>query len=307
MEIKDISVSLSGVELDNPVIPASGCFGFGYVMSEYYDLDILGSISIKGTTLSPRAGNPLPRVAECPDGLINSVGLQNPGVRKVISEELPKLRKVFHKPIVANISGFSIDEYVEACGLINDAEQVGIIELNVSCPNVHGGGMSFGTQAASVAEVVKAVKNVTTKPLYVKLTPNVTDIVTIARAAEEAGADGLCLINTLLGMRIDTKTRRPVVANKVGGFSGPAIFPVAVRMIWQVASAVNLPIIGCGGVSTADNVIEMMMAGATAVEVGSANLVNPYACKDIIEALPQRMEKLCISSLREIIGVAVEK
>lgn len=307
MEIKDISVSLSGVELDNPVIPASGCFGFGYVMSEYYDLDILGSISIKGTTLSPRAGNPLPRVAECPDGLINSVGLQNPGVHKVISEELPKLRKVFHKPIVANISGFSIDEYVEACGLINDAEQVGIIELNVSCPNVHGGGMSFGTQAASVAEVVKAVKNVTTKPLYVKLTPNVTDIVTIARAAEEAGADGLCLINTLLGMRIDTKTRRPVVANKVGGFSGPAIFPVAVRMIWQVASAVNLPIIGCGGVSTADNVIEMMMAGATAVEVGSANLVNPYACKDIIEALPQRMEKLGISNLREIIGVAVEK
>lgn len=307
MEIKDISVNLSGVELDNPVIPASGCFGFGYVMSEYYDLDILGSISIKGTTLSPRAGNPLPRVAECPDGLINSVGLQNPGVHKVISEELPKLRKVFHKPIVANISGFSIDEYVEACGLINDAEQVGIIELNVSCPNVHGGGMSFGTQAASVAEVVKTVKNVTTKPLYVKLTPNVTDIVTIARAAEEAGADGLCLINTLLGMRIDTKTRRPVVANKVGGFSGPAIFPVAVRMIWQVASAVNIPIIGCGGVSTADNVIEMMMAGATAIEVGSANLVNPYACKDIIEALPQRMEKLGISSLREIIGVAVEK
>lgn len=307
MEIKDISVNLSGVELDNPVIPASGCFGFGYVMSEYYDLDILGSISIKGTTLSPRAGNPLPRVAECPDGLINSVGLQNPGVHKVISEELPKLRKVFHKPIVANISGFSIDEYVEACNLINDAEQVGIIELNVSCPNVHGGGMSFGTQTTSVAEVVKAVKNVTTKPLYVKLTPNVTDIVSIARAAEEAGADGLCLINTLLGMRIDTKTRRPVVANKVGGFSGPAIFPVAVRMIWQVASAVNIPIIGCGGVSTADNVIEMMMAGATAVEVGSANLVNPYACKDIIEALPHRMEKLGISSLKEIIGAAVKK
>lgn len=307
MEIKDISVNLSGVELDNPVIPASGCFGFGYVMSEYYDLDILGSISIKGTTLSPRAGNPLPRVAECPDGLINSVGLQNPGVHKVISEELPKLSKVFHKPIVANISGFSIDEYVEACSLINDAEQVGIIELNVSCPNVHGGGMSFGTQTTSVAEVVKAVKNVTTKPLYVKLTPNVTDIVSIARAAEEAGADGLCLINTLLGMRIDTKTRRPVVANKVGGFSGPAIFPVAVRMIWQVASAVNIPIIGCGGVSTADNVIEMMMAGATAVEVGSANLVNPYACKDIIEALPHRMEKLGISSLKEIIGAAVEK
>lgn len=307
MEIRDISVNLSGVKLDNPVIPASGCFGFGYVMSEYYDLDILGSISIKGTTLSPRAGNPLPRVAECPDGLINSVGLQNPGVHKVISEELPKLRKMFHKPIVANISGFSIDEYVEACSLINDAKQVGIIELNVSCPNVHGGGMSFGTQTTSVAEVVKAVKKVTTKPLYVKLTPNVTDIVSIARAAEEAGADGLCLINTLLGMRIDTKTRRPVVANKVGGFSGPAIFPVAVRMIWQVASAVNVPIIGCGGVSTADNVIEMMMAGATAVEVGSANLVNPYACKDIIEALPHRMEKLGISSLKEIIGAAVEK
>lgn len=307
MEMRDTSVSLSGVRLENPVIPASGCFGFGYVMSEYYDLDILGSISIKGTTLSPRAGNPLPRVAECPEGLINSVGLQNPGVHKVVSEELPKLRKVFHKPVVANISGFSIDEYVEACRVIDGAEEVGIIELNVSCPNVHGGGMSFGTQPESVAEVVKAVKEVVTKPLYVKLTPNVTDIVKIACAAEDAGADGLCLINTLLGMRIDTKTRRPVVANKVGGFSGRAIFPVAVRMIWQVASAVNIPIIGCGGVSTADNVIEMMMAGATAVEVGSANLVNPYACKDIIEALPSRMEKLGIASLSDIIGAALPR
>ncbi len=300
-----LEIELSGMKMSNPLIPASGCFGFGYVMSEYYDLNILGSISIKGTTLSPRAGNPLPRVAECPDGLINSVGLQNPGVRKVVSEELPKLAKVFHKPVVANISGFSIDEYVEACRIVNDAENVGIIELNVSCPNVHGGGMSFGTQPESVAEVVKAVKKVITKPLYVKLTPNVTDIVSIAKAAEEAGADGLCLINTLLGMRIDTKTRRPVVANKMGGFSGPAIFPVAVRMIWQVASAVSIPIIGCGGVSTADNVIEMMMAGATAVEVGSANLVNPYACKDIIEALPSRMDKLGIATLQEIIGTAL--
>lgn len=305
MEIRDTSVSLSGIRLDNPVIPASGCFGFGYVMSEFYDLDILGALSFKGSTLSPRAGNPLPRVAECPGGLINSVGLQNPGIGKVISEELPRLRSVFHKPIVANISGFSVDEYVEACRMIDPEEQVEILELNVSCPNVHGGGMSFGTSPTSVAEVVKAVKAVTTKPLYVKLTPNVTDIVTIARAAEEAGADGLCLINTLLGMRIDTRTRRPVVANKVGGFSGPAIFPVAVRMIWQTAQAVNIPIIGCGGVSTADNVIEMMMAGATAVEVGSANLVDPYACKDIIEALPSRMEKLGIYNLSDIIGAAL--
>ena len=294
MEIKEIrereqsgdwSVSLSGVKLDNPVIPASGCFGFGYGMAEYYDINILGSISFKGTTLHPRFGNPLPRVAECEAGMINSVGLQNPGIEKVISEELPKMRAVFHKPIIANISGFAIDEYVECCRLIDKEEQVEIIELNVSCPNVHGGGMSFGTQPESVAEVVKAVKKVITKPLYVKLTPNVTDIVSIAKAAVDAGADGLCLINTMLGMRIDLKTGKPIIANVMGGFSGPAIFPVALRMVWQVSHAVDVPIIGCGGVSTADDVKEMLLAGATAVEVGAANLRDPYACKRIIENL----------------------
>lgn len=279
------SVSLSGVKLDNPVIPASGCFGFGYGMAEYYDINILGSISFKGTTLHPRFGNPLPRVAECEAGMINSVGLQNPGIEKVISEELPKMRAVFHKPIIANISGFAIDEYVECCRLIDKEEQVEIIELNVSCPNVHGGGMSFGTQPESVAEVVKAVKKVITKPLYVKLTPNVTDIVSIAKAAVDAGADGLCLINTMLGMRIDLKTGKPIIANVMGGFSGPAIFPVALRMVWQVSHAVDVPIIGCGGVSTADDVKEMLLAGATAVEVGAANLRDPYACKRIIENL----------------------
>ncbi|MDE5807894.1 MAG: dihydroorotate dehydrogenase [Muribaculaceae bacterium] len=281
----DWSVTLSGVRLDNPVIPASGCFGFGYGMAEYYDINILGSISFKGTTLNPRFGNPLPRVAECEAGMINSVGLQNPGIEKVISEELPKMREVFHKPIIANISGFAIDEYVECCRLIDKEEQVEIIELNVSCPNVHGGGMSFGTQPESVAEVVKAVKRVITKPLYVKLTPNVTDIVSIAKAAVEAGADGLCLINTMLGMRIDLKTGKPIIANVMGGFSGPAIFPVALRMVWQVSHAVNVPIIGCGGVSTADDVKEMLLAGATAVQVGAANLRDPYACKRIIEDL----------------------
>ena len=281
----DWSVKLSGVRLDNPVIPASGCFGFGYGMAEYYDVNILGSISFKGTTLNPRFGNPLPRVAECEAGMINSVGLQNPGIEKVISEELPKMREVFHKPIIANISGFAIDEYVECCRLIDKEEQVEIIELNVSCPNVHGGGMSFGTQPESVAEVVKAVKRVITKPLYVKLTPNVTDIVSIAKAAVEAGADGLCLINTMLGMRIDLKTGKPIIANVMGGFSGPAIFPVALRMVWQVSHAVNVPIIGCGGVSTADDVKEMLLAGATAVQVGAANLRDPYACKRIIEDL----------------------
>ncbi|MBD5189594.1 MAG: dihydroorotate dehydrogenase [Bacteroidales bacterium] len=294
MEIKELrereqsgdwSVSLSGVKLDNPVIPASGCFGFGYGMAEYYDINILGSISFKGTTLHPRFGNPLPRVAECEAGMINSVGLQNPGIEKVISEELPKMRAVFHKPIIANISGFAIDEYVECCRLIDKEEQVEIIELNVSCPNVHGGGMSFGTQPESVAEVVKAVKKVITKPLYVKLTPNVTDIVSIAKAAVDAGADGLCLINTMLGMRIDLKTGKPIIANVMGGFSGPAIFPVALRMVWQVSHAVDVPIIGCGGVSTADDVKEMLLAGATAVEVGAANLRDPYACKRIIENL----------------------
>lgn len=294
MEIKEIrereqsgdwSVELSGVKLDNPVIPASGCFGFGYGMAEYYDINILGSISFKGTTLNPRFGNPLPRVAECEAGMINSVGLQNPGIEKVISEELPKMRAVFHKPIIANISGFAIDEYVECCRLIDKEEQVEIIELNVSCPNVHGGGMSFGTHPESVAEVVREVKKVITKPLYVKLTPNVTDIVSIAKAAVEAGADGLCLINTMLGMRIDLKSGKPVIANVMGGFSGPAIFPVALRMVWQVSHAVDVPIIGCGGVSTASDVKEMLLAGATAVEVGAANLRDPYACKRIIESL----------------------
>ncbi len=300
----DMSVTLSGVRLDNPVIPASGCFGFGYGMSEFYDIDILGSISFKGTTREARYGNPLPRVAECEAGMINSVGLQNPGIDAVIAEELPKMREVFHKPIIANISGFSVDEYVECCAKIDHEEQVAIIELNVSCPNVHGGGMSFGTCCDSVAEVVREVKKVITKPLYVKLTPNVTDIVAIARSAEEAGADGLCLINTLLGMRIDTRTRRPVIANKMGGFSGPAVFPVALRMVWQVSRACSVPVIGCGGVSSASDVIEMMMAGATAVEVGAANLRDPYACKEIIESLPVEMDRLRISALRDIIGAA---
>ena len=304
MEMKnvDTSVVLSGVRLDNPVIPASGCFGFGYGMNEYYDINILGSISFKGTTRDARFGNPLPRVAECTSGMINSVGLQNPGIDKVISEELPKMRAVFHKPIVANISGFSIDEYVECCEKIDKEEQVAIIELNVSCPNVHGGGMSFGTCCESVFEVVKEVKKVITKPLYVKLTPNVTDIVSIARSAVDAGADGLCLINTMLGMRIDVRTRRPVIANVMGGFSGAAVFPVAVRMVYQVSKATGVPVIGCGGVETARDVIEMMMAGATAVEVGAANLRDPYACKNIIEDLPVWMERLRINSLSEIIG-----
>lgn len=280
-----MEVDLAGVRLKNPVIPASGCFGYGYEMAEYYDLDILGSISIKGTTLHPRYGNPLPRVAECQAGIINSVGLQNPGIDKVISEELPKMREKFHGPIIANISGFSIDEYTECCRRITGVPQVEIIELNVSCPNVHGGGMSFGTSAQSVAEVTEAVKRSTTLPVFVKLTPNVTDIVSIAKAAEEAGADGLCLINTLLGMRIDLKTGKPIVANTMGGYSGPGIFPVALRMVYQVAQACNIPIIGCGGVTTANDVREMMMAGASAVEVGTANLINPWACKDIVEEL----------------------
>ncbi|MDE6235053.1 MAG: dihydroorotate dehydrogenase [Muribaculaceae bacterium] len=302
MKEKDLKVSLAGVTLQNPVVPASGCFGFGYGMAEYYDIDCLGSISFKGTTRDPRFGNPLPRVAECPAGMINSVGLQNPGIDAVIAEELPKMREVFHQPIIANISGFSIDEYVECCSKIDAEEQVAIIELNVSCPNVHGGGMSFGTQCESVAEVTKAVKAVTSKPLFVKLSPNVTDIASIALAAEEAGADGICLINTLLGMRIDTRTRRPIIANVMGGFSGPAVFPVAVRMVYQVAKACSVPVMGCGGVSSAKDVIEMMMAGATAVQVGAANLRDPYACKRIVEALPEEMERLGIDSLSEIIG-----
>lgn len=292
-----LEVEICGVKLHNPVIPASGCFGYGYGMTEFYDIDILGSISFKGTTLEPRYGNPLPRTAECYQGMINSVGLQNPGIHKVISEELPRMREAFHNPIIANISGFSIDEYVECCRLIDKEEQVEIIELNVSCPNVHGGGMAFGTCAASVAEVVREVKKVISKPLVVKLSPNVTDIVEIAKAAEKAGADGLCVINTLLGMRINLKTGKPVVANVMGGFSGPAIFPVALRMVWQVSHAVNIPVIGCGGVSTAEDVLEMMMAGARAVEVGTANLINPYACPDIIASLPAAMDKYRIESL----------
>lgn len=297
-------VNLSGVILDNPVIPASGTFGFGYEYAEIYDINILGSFSFKGTTKDPRFGNPTPRIAECYSGMINSVGLQNPGVEKVISEELPKLRKCFSKPVVANISGFSLDEYVYTCEKIDKEEQVGIIEVNISCPNVHGGGMSFGTSAESAAEVTKAVKAVTTKPVYIKLSPNVTDIVSIAKACEEAGADGLSMINTLMGMRIDLKTKKPVVANKSGGFSGPAIFPVAVSMVYKVFEAVNIPIIGMGGISSAENVIEMMLAGATAVQVGAANLVDPFACKKIIEALPAAMEKYGINDLNDIIGGA---
>ena len=300
---RDLSVELCGVKLDNPVIPASGTFGFGREHNEFYDINILGSISIKGTTREARFGNPTPRIAECRSGLINSVGLQNPGVDAVIAEELPHLREIFHKPIIANVSGFSIDEYVECCQKMDAAEQVAIIEVNISCPNVHNGGMSFGTQPEMAAEVTRAVKAVTHKPVFIKLSPNVTDIVAIARACEEAGADGICLINTLLGMRIDTMRRRAVIANKMGGFSGPAVFPVAVRMVYQVAKACNIPVMGCGGVESAADVIEMMMAGATAVQVGAANLKNPYACKEIIEALPAEMERLGIDSLRDIIGV----
>lgn len=297
-------VSLSGLELDNPVIPASGTFGFGYEFAELYDINILGSFSFKGTTREPRFGNPTPRIAECPNGMINSVGLQNPGIDKVISEELPKLKKCFNKKVIANISGFSVDEYAYCCERIDKEEQVGLIEVNVSCPNVHNGGMAFGTSAKAAAEVTKAVKAVTTKPVYIKLSPNVTDIVEIAKACEDAGADGISMINTLLGMRIDLRTKKPVIANKMGGFSGAAIFPVALRMVYQVYGAVKVPIIGMGGVSSADDVIEMMLAGATAVQVGAANLVEPYACKNIIEELPKTMEKYKIDDLTSIIGGA---
>lgn len=297
-------VTLSGLELDNPVIPASGTFGFGYEFAELYDINILGSFSFKGTTKEPRFGNPTPRIAECPMGMINSVGLQNPGIDKVISEELPKLKKCFNKKVIANISGFSVDEYSYCAERIDKEEQVGIIEINVSCPNVHNGGMAFGTSAENVAKVTKAVKEVTTKPVYIKLSPNVTDIVSIAKACEENGADGISMINTLLGMRIDLKTQKPVIANKMGGFSGTAILPVALRMVYQVYEAVNIPIIGMGGVSTAEDVIEMMLAGATAVQVGAANLVEPFACKNIIENLPKVMEKYKIDDLKSIIGGA---
>ena len=297
-------VTLSGWELDNPVIPASGTFNFGKEFADFYDINMLGTFSFKGTTREPRFGNPTPRIAETPMGMINSVGLQNPGIHAVIEHELTELKKFFNKKVIAHISGYSVEEYVYCCQLIDKEDQVGIIEVNVSCPNVHGGGMAFGTDPKNVYEVTKAVKAVTTKPVYVKLSPNVTDIVEIAKAAEAGGADGISLINTLLGMRIDLKTKKPVIANKMGGFSGPAIFPVALRMVYQVAHAVNIPVIGMGGVSSAEDVIEMMMAGATAVQVGAANLVNPYACKEIIENLPKVMEKYGIKDLNDIIGIA---
>lgn len=297
-------INLLGIEIDNPVIPASGTFGFGYEFAELYDINVLGTFSFKGTTKDPRFGNPTPRIAECNSGMINSVGLQNPGVDKVISEELPKLAKVFNKPVMANVSGFSVEEYAYTCEKINECEQVGWIEVNVSCPNVHNGGMSFGTEPYAVEKVVKAVKNVTTKPIIIKLSPNVTDIVSIAKAAEFAGADGVSLINTMLGMRIDIKKRQPVIANKMGGFSGPAIFPVAVRMVYQVYDAVKIPIIGMGGISNAKDVIEMMMAGASAVQVGAANLIDPFACKNIIDDLPHELEKLNVKDINEIIGGA---
>lgn len=299
-----MSVTLCGIKLDNPVIPASGTFGYGYEFAELYDINELGTFSFKGTTKDSRFGNPTPRIAECTAGMINAVGLQNPGVDKVISDELPKLKRYFHKPVMANVSGFSVEDYAYTCEKLNGEEQVGWLEVNVSCPNVHGGGMSFGTDPKAAAEVVSAVKKVTTKPIIVKLSPNVTDIVSIARACEDAGADGISLINTMLGMRIDLKTKKPVIANKMGGFSGPAIFPVAVRMVYQVANAVKIPVVGMGGVSSAEDVIEMMLAGATAVEVGAANLVNPYICRDIIHNLPEVMARYGINSLSEIIGGA---
>ena len=300
----DTKVTLSGIELDNPIIPASGTYGFGYEFAELYDINILGTFSFKGTTKEARFGNPTPRIAECPSGMINSVGLQNPGVEKVIAEELPKLKKCFNKPVMANISGFSLDEYVYCCEKLDKEEQVGWLEVNVSCPNVHGGGMSFGVCPESAAEVTRAVKAVTTKPVYIKLSPNVTDIVSIAKACEEAGADGISMINTLLGMRINLNTKKPVIANKMGGYSGSAIMPVALRMVYQVYEAVKIPIIGMGGISSAEDVIEMMLAGATAVQVGAANLIEPFACKNIIEDLPKVMEKYGIENLKDIIGGA---
>ncbi len=297
-----LNVNLCGIELSNPVIPASGTFGYGYEFAELYDINELGTFSFKGTTKEPRFGNPTPRIAECPGGMINAVGLQNPGVEKVIAEELPKLKKCFHKPVMANISGFSVDEYTYTCAKLDKEEQVGWLEVNVSCPNVHGGGMSFGTSPEAAAEVTRAVKAVTTKPVIIKLSPNVTDIVSIAKACEEAGADGISLINTMLGMRIDLNRRKPIIANNMGGYSGPGIFPVAVRMVYQVAQAVNIPVVGMGGVSSAEDVVEMMMAGATAVQVGAANLVNPFICRDIIRDLPRVMEKYKIENLKDIIG-----
>lgn len=298
-----LSVNLCGIELDNPVIPASGTFGFGYEFAEIYDINCLGTFSFKGTTKDARFGNPTPRIAECTAGMINAVGLQNPGVEKVLAEELPKLKKCFHKPVMANVSGFSVDDYAYTCEKLNAEEQIGWFEVNVSCPNVHGGGMSFGTDPKAAFEVTKAVKKVTTKPVIVKLSPNVTDIVSIAKACEDAGADGISLINTMLGMRIDLNRRKPVIKNKMGGFSGTAIFPVAVRMVYQVANAVNIPVVGMGGVSSAEDVIEMMMAGATAIEIGAANLINPFACRDIINELPNTLDKYKINEIKDIIGV----
>ncbi len=295
-----LSVNLCGIELDNPVIPASGTFGYGYEFAELYDINILGTFSFKGTTKDPRFGNPTPRIAECTAGMINAVGLQNPGVEKVIAEELPKLKKCFDKPVMANVSGFSVDDYAYTCEKLDKEPQVGWLEVNVSCPNVHGGGMSFGTSPDAAAEVTRAVKAVTKKPVIIKLSPNVTDIVSIAKACEAAGADGISLINTLLGMRIDLKTRKPVIANVMGGFSGPAILPVALRMVYQVSHAVDIPVVGMGGVSCAENVLEMLMAGATAVEIGAQNLVDPMACKDIIDALPAVMDKYKIENLKDL-------
>ena len=297
-------ISLCRIEIDNPVIPASGTFGFGYEFAELYDINCHGTFSFKGTTKDARFGNPTPRIAECASGMLNAVGLQNPGVEKVISEELPKLAKVFDKKVMANVSGFAVEDYVYTCEKLDKEEQVGWLEVNISCPNVHGGGMSFGTSPESAYEVTKAVKAVTKKPVIIKLSPNVTDIASIAAACENAGADGISMINTLMGMRINLKTRKPIIANKTGGYSGPAILPVALRMVYQVYEAVKIPIVGMGGISTAEDVIEMMMAGATAVEVGAANLIEPYACKNIIDELPMAMEKYGIKDLNEIIGGA---
>ena len=296
----DTKVTLCGIEMDNPIIPASGTFGFGYEFAELYDINILGTLSFKGTTLNPRFGNPTPRIAECYSGMLNAVGLQNPGVEKVISEELPRLRQVFHKPVMANVSGFSLEEYVETVRRLDGEDDIGWFEVNISCPNVHGGGMSFGTSPEMAEQVTRAVREVTKKPIIIKLSPNVTDIVSIAKACEAGGADGVSLINTLLGMRMDMKKRRPLLANVTGGFSGPAIFPVAVRMVYQVAHAVSIPVVGMGGVTTAEDALELMMAGATAVEVGAANLVDPFACKKIIEDLPRVMEKYGIESLKSL-------
>ena len=298
-----LKVNLCGIEIDNPIIPASGTFGYGYEFNELYDINILGTFSFKGTTLEARFGNPTPRIAECKSGMINAVGLQNPGVNRVISEELARLKECFFKPVMANISGFSIEEYVQTCALLDKCEQVGWLEVNISCPNVHGGGMAFGTNAEMAGKVTAAVKQVTTKPVIIKLSPNVTDIVSIAKACEDAGADGISLINTMLGMRIDLKNKRPVVANKMGGYSGDGIFPVALRMVYQVANAVKIPVIGMGGISRVEDVLEMMYAGATAVQIGAANLVNPYVCKQIIEELPNVMKKYGIENIKDVIGV----